>query len=480
MLVVISDLHFVDGTAGAHNVVCDAFLGWMDDVLSIAEAKKAKSLDFLFLGDIFDLIRTEKWFEVPVEARPWGDAAINDDPTKLAEACREKALEILEAIASQVAAHLEVLTGRHPACAPRIASLEAAMGRRVRRLYLPGNHDRLYSVDERIRARTKELLDLWDGPVPELSEHLYQGLDHGLIARHGHEFDVWNFEGYVRDQEAYVFDARAYQKCPIGDPITTELVVKLPRRVRELLKGRVRPEVAEGVYAHLQNIENVRPVTAAIPWIWHEAGALGELDLAPGTDDEWQDDEREHVIDAVSEAAATVGREFMSLPFVERWVKERDKWGWDEADELQALSGLLKLGVGMRELSGLMKTYDGFRRFAGKHTDPQREGAFGEPGLATTEYHYVVYGHTHEYEQAALRVVEGHEKIYVNSGTWRPRFFLADNREDFVEWKEMTYLVFFTPEEDLGGYEGHYKGHSMLTWTGSMVKRRRPRPGAAT
>ncbi len=476
MLVVISDLHFVDGTAGAHNVACEAFLAWMQDVLILAEDKGATGLDILFLGDIFDLIRTEKWFEVAPEHRPWGDPAINERPTSLRPECREHALAILEAIATEVKPHLEILTGRHSAIAPRIAAFEQRTGKPVRRLFVPGNHDRLYCVDERVRARTRELLGLYDGEVVGLSEHLYRSTEYALVARHGHEFDVWNFEGFRKDQNHFVFDENAYQKVPIGDCITTELVVKLPKRVGELLRGHVRPLVAEGVYQHLQNIENVRPVTAAIPWIWHEAGAIGDSDYVPGTGEAWQDDERNHVIEAVTEAAGEVAREFTELPFVTHWLKERDGWGWDEADELQALAGLLKLGVGMRELSSLMKTYDGFQRFAASHTDPQREAAFLEPGLETPDYHYVAYGHTHEFEQAALKVVDGHEKVYLNSGTWRSRYFLADNREDFVEWKEMTYLVFFGVEEDLAGYEGQYKGHSMLTWKGTMLKRGRNRP----
>ena len=43
-------------------------------------------LDLVFLGDVFDLLRTERWFvspsgqPVPVEERPWGSAEVLDDP----------------------------------------------------------------------------------------------------------------------------------------------------------------------------------------------------------------------------------------------------------------------------------------------------------------------------------------------------------------------------------------------------------------
>jgi UDP-2,3-diacylglucosamine pyrophosphatase LpxH len=474
MLVVISDLHFVDGTAGAHNVSCDAFLGFFDDVLTLAEEKQATSLDLLFLGDIFDLIRTEKWFEVELADRPWGRADINDDPTRLGPACRLKGLEILNAVATQVAPHLEVLTGRHPGCKERIAALEARMGRPMRRLFLPGNHDRLYAVDDAIRARTRELLAVAEGDVPELGEHLYKCARHGVVARHGHEFDVWNFEGYRPDAGGYVFDPVDYQRCPIGDPITTEIVVKLPRRVAEMLRDQVRPEVATAVYEHLQNIENVRPVTATIPWIWQQAGVIGARKLAPGTEDEWQDDEQARVTDAVLGAGVEVGREFMQLPFVKAWLDKHDRWGFDEADKLQAVAAVLEAGIGVGGLSALARINDRWDRFVHRDGDEQHVGAYGEPGLKTGEYHYVVYGHTHEFAQEALRVVDDHEKVYLNSGTWRPRYFLTRDKEAFVEWKEMTYLVFFAADEDRAGLEpGDPKGTSMLTWTGTMVKKKR-------
>lgn len=478
MLVVISDLHFVDGTAGDHNVACDAFTILMDDIIPLARDKGAKSLDFLFLGDIFDLIRTEKWFEVPLAERPWGDPGINAQPHLLGQPCRDKALEVLDAIATKAQQQLEVLRGVHPSVRADFEKLETDFKLQVRRFYVPGNHDRLYLLDPQLRAKIDDLIGVTPGPVPELlNEHLFKSPAHGVIARHGHEFDVWNFEGYGKGGKSYAFDPVDYLRVPIGDVITTELVVRLPMVVRAELQAvtpPINPAVIAGVYARLQNIENVRPVTAAIPWIWHQAGAMGRSPNAPGGG-AWQGNEQAEVIEAVKSAAKGVSTQFMSIPFVERWIGEHDKWGWDEADKLQALTGLLKVGLGLRELAGLMRTYDAFQRIADRHADPQQEAAFHEPDLAGNDYHYVVYGHTHQFEQTALRVDDqGHEKLYLNSGTWRPRFFLADDKRSFVEWKEMSYLVFFTKDEDQDGIGGPQKGHSLQTWTGTMLKRERP------
>ena len=74
MLVFISDLHFVDGTAGEHNLSSRAFEYFFDDLVAIANkpSHKIKEIKLVFLGDTFDLLRTEKWFDYPVDERPWG------------------------------------------------------------------------------------------------------------------------------------------------------------------------------------------------------------------------------------------------------------------------------------------------------------------------------------------------------------------------------------------------------------------------
>ena len=74
MLVFISDLHFVDGSAGEHNLSHRAFEYFFEDVAAIAAkpSNNIKEIKIVLLGDIFDLLRTESWFDYPVDERPWG------------------------------------------------------------------------------------------------------------------------------------------------------------------------------------------------------------------------------------------------------------------------------------------------------------------------------------------------------------------------------------------------------------------------
>jgi hypothetical protein len=77
MLVFISDLHFVDGSAGEHNIPWRAFDYFFDDLIDLANRPgnqgKIKEIKLVLLGDIFDLLRTEAWVEpIPEDQRPWG------------------------------------------------------------------------------------------------------------------------------------------------------------------------------------------------------------------------------------------------------------------------------------------------------------------------------------------------------------------------------------------------------------------------
>ncbi|MCG6917125.1 MAG: hypothetical protein LJE89_06215, partial [Deltaproteobacteria bacterium] len=79
MLIFISDLHFVDGTAGEHNVPADAFKVFFEDIAGtvdwlIQDGRKIQEIKLVFLGDTFDLLRTETWFDYPENERPWGNS----------------------------------------------------------------------------------------------------------------------------------------------------------------------------------------------------------------------------------------------------------------------------------------------------------------------------------------------------------------------------------------------------------------------
>ena len=66
-----------------------------------------------------------------------------------------------------------------------------------RLLYLPGNHDRLVNKYSSLRVEVCKCLGIppnQHNPA-EPFPHEYQDLPYGVFARHGHEFDKFNYEG---------------------------------------------------------------------------------------------------------------------------------------------------------------------------------------------------------------------------------------------------------------------------------------------
>lgn len=463
MLVIISDLHLVDGSAGDHNVKGEAFQLWMEELLALALARRANELVLLFLGDIIDLIRTEQWFDVPPEDRPWGSAAVLEDPQAITPACRARARQVLAETARAAREPLEILSGRHPGLRERLA----ALGIPVRRVYIPGNHDRLVLLDPALREETNALLGIDTRGVEGLGDHVLESRRYGVLARHGHEFDLWNFEAC--EPGRFQYDASDYLKVPIGDVLTTELAARIPWAARRrLIEQGLPQDVVEGVYRRLQDIENVRPLAACIQWIYYESAQMKEQSS-------WPQPVRDAVSEAVERTAMEVYDALMELPFVRAWLKRHDRFlnPLDEADRLYALHALFRTGVRLDTMRYFLAAPEKLGIIS---TGANRRAALGEPALSDPRsgIHHVVYGHTHVQEQVALRCVEGHEKIYFNSGTWRPRFTRADDQTHFVQWKEMTYLVFYNEEEDpLPEGRTERKGISFETWTGTMLKRGR-------
>jgi hypothetical protein len=67
---------------------------------------------------------------------------------------------------------------------------------------------------------------------------------------------------------------------------------------------------------------------------------------------------------------------------------------------------------------------------------------------------FLLYGHTHAPLQIPLDRKEDREVIYLNTGTWRNRIYKTiglDKSPDFIELKQMTYLIFYGKDEDKDG-----------------------------
>ncbi len=429
MIAFISDLHFVDGSAGEHNVPVEAFHIFLEDIGWTAERLRTRGapieeIKIVFLGDIFDLIRTEKWFSIPISERPWGS--------------NEKKIEshannIFKEIIDKNRDTFNLLSGK----------LKGKYGFHVEpeRIYIPGNHDRLCNKYESLRKEVRKNLGI---PVSDDPfEHSFMDFEHGVFARHGHEFDKFNYEG------AKSYNHQDYMRVPIGDPITTELVAKLPWQIMQhpVVRNLNKAEKA-ALRRNLEDIENVRPFSATLEWLLYQV--KNNLSI------------KDAIEDSVDEAI----KEFNKLPFVKKWYDHHDKWDdfMDEADQIQSVLFLLekfKIFPSERLLPLLGKVKNRLAK------DDHLEAALKEYSLAAdSRINYVVYGHTHEPRIVPLRKEDTphgpKDHVYLNTGTWRTRYHKCREGLGFTGWKNLTYIVFYRKEErglDFPAFE---------TWSGTL------------
>ena len=439
MLVFISDLHFVDGTAGEHNTPWRAFDYFFDDLEGIVNRPsnkgKIKEIKIVLLGDIFDLLRTERWFEPILEPeRPWGNR-----PKEI----EDHALEIFKEIVNHKnegkgvdnPKALEIIRNRLKKLREKCKLDYPAVLE-----FIPGNHDRLTNHPgcTRLRQQVRERLGLFQFPEDRLFLRVFFDPDYGVMARHGHEFDRYNYEGGTS------FTEEDYQRVPIGDPITTELIARLPFQLKKYLEEETTlgKDVIDTVVRNFQEIENVRPFSAVIEWLLYQVQQTRTL--------------KEHIENVVD----IVIKRFNELDFVKSWYDRHDKWldPFDEADKIQAVLYLMekfKVFPTEKLLSLAMKAQEFF------YKDDLLEAAPDE-FYFDPRVRYVVHGHTHDPLVMPIRTRDSTEHIYLNTGTWRTRYQKATRDRSFISWKNMTYLIFYTKEERDADYP------VFETWTGTL------------
>ena len=498
MLVAISDLHFSDGSSGPRNIPAEAFGIWVDEVLRLAVKNHANELVFLYSGDIFDLLHTEYWFYpkprqslspnrkeecFSSEDRPWGSAAFTSDGM-LTGNCLMRAREILDRSLEECKDQLALLRldftqlsrkfkQENP---EKLISIQAAHDRLVdsdvgiSHVYIPGNHDRLVLLDRELWKTAAEALNASPDWTPPLA---YRNDTYKLIARHGHEGDIWNFEAFSKQQDVSRIPMSDYRLCPIGDPITTELIARLPYATYQALRKDHDEDLCKTVYDNLRLIVDVRPLEAVLRWAFTERHKITQLQDPAVC---------ERIMPVFEGVIRRTMHDFMSLPFVNNWVAKHDRFGIDEADYLQVIHQLIKLMPlrrAMRLTLGLywlraawvkLKTI-----FTRKRNDEDEclQGAQREPLIMDGKMRYCIYGHTHRFAHVSLECDDNHnEVVYLNTGTWRMQVTETTSKKGFVTVKQMTYLIFYNHHEDpIRG--GGSKGVSYEAWTGLMLKKLR-------
>jgi len=458
MLVVISDLHFTDGTAGENNIRSSAFRDvFRNDIISLVsdEKKDIKTVKLLLLGDVFDLIRTERWFEVDPADRPWGSEGLKDIPTpRFKSATEEKALEIMGVPEGMEPGEEEKAQKTILSKNREIVQLFREFGSGIPKedgkkvvpvevIYVPGNHDRICNLYPSMRKKVAEALGLAINPTTVEGDPNgdwrfkweFRDDDYGVFARHGHQFDAFNY------QNSKDLSHAGHLQVPVGDVLTTEFIVKIPY---ELTKLRYKyPEVTDELIRRVKEVDNVRPLPAVLEWLNYK--------IKRETSNE--------VKKALDEAIDNVTCEIIDSDYMKNWHCP-DTW-WDEAARLltkSGLRGISKSFIKWADDEVLLKIFTPLYHFKNKidknffNKDAHTKSAYEESvWKENAGVSHILYGHTHSPLMCPLDIKNGREIYYLNTGTWRNsvlKTVAMDSTPDFVELDHMTYTVFYNKDED--------------------------------
>lgn len=479
MLVVISDIHFVDGTAGEHNLPCSAFESvFLADIAALAKEKQAQEVKILLLGDIIDLLRSAKWFDVSMEDRPWGIKGLQDiaKPRK-AGVTEKQCLKILGKVSANNLENAKApdslakntILAKNWDTFKFIRELKEKLASYldkdfpVKVIYVPGNHDRLCNLYPSVRDELRKQLGLtvdqstvYGDPNGEWwYKQDYRDEDHGVYARHGHQFDIWNFGG------GNDLTRTGHLQVPIGDVFTTEFAVKIPW---ELDRARKKyPEVTPEMVATTKDIDNVRPLSAVMEWIYYRI----------------KKEDHDGVRKAFKEVFDKIIKELIDNSFVQQWRSPHTHI--DEALRAASSRWLSWLPKGLVDLIDAEDLLPLVMGKTGAPDDPEKDvytrSAYNEAVWKESKsFQFILYGHTHNPLQHPLDAESGHEVFYINSGTWRNRIYKTvcfDKAPDFVSIKQMTYSIFYRKDEDIKRKQAGTL--SFDVWTGVKKKHYDPK-----
>lgn len=435
MLVVISDLHLTDGSSG-QTIHAGAFRSFVENLESSVEDAcwrqdgrfvPIERCDLLLLGDVLDVIRSDRWLRTG-PLRPWsGSEQIGGLVQQITAGILANNADALQ--------HLRDLNGKVRVLDPSGKPVEIPFAIH----YFVGNHDWFYHVqgaefDQARRAIVAAfgLANDFRKPFPHLLSEAEGGVmerirAHRLYPQHGDLYDEMNYEA-----------KRGRDFSSLGDSIVVELLNRFPIDVQERLD---LPTQHPDVLA-LREIDNVRPLLAIPGWI---QGVLRRSSL--------KDSAKKQVMEVWHQKV----EEFLELPF----VRSLDVWGWDKVDTLQVglrLSG----GFSLQMLTSISERIG--RLTSGETLAPY---ALKEDALLRGSADFVAYGHTHHAETVSLDLMpsaEGvREQIYFNTGTWRrvhQRCIREPGALEFTSFHVMSYVIFYR--------NGERAGRRYETWSGQL------------
>jgi UDP-2,3-diacylglucosamine pyrophosphatase LpxH len=446
MLVLISDLHLTDERV-ARNVNPEAFRLFGSEVAATARKRGAKEVQLVLLGDIVDFGRTDYWLreEIPPEDRPWGGelspySGMNSKSAVIERQFLAILRDILQSpTARQLIATLADLERETPAFTVR---------------YVVGNHDRVLWNFPSLQAEIVRA-------IPQISsfEASIESEEYGLVARHGHEWDLnthgWEFRNKVLLPRENVgrFSPESYRVQAIGEAVTAELM-------GGLIHHAARLGTPQSIVEQLKDVNNLRPMLHVFEWLqWIGAQETRE--------------EQERLYEALRLSLDGL----LGCSLAKQWDHMRTDIliSADLIDRLQQARRLIlgsDFGSFRGRVGGLKRLERTFPSLF-KEEDVLREGARSEEVFRNprprSSIQRVIYGHTHRARHDYFHGnQDGTVQMYVNTGTYLPLITETDDGESFASSIQMVYVYVYRADEDL---EMKQPGTtSMDIWTGIRRK----------
>lgn len=456
MMVIFSDVHLCDETVSS-NVSPSVFELLAREITAALSGnrKRARSLEFLLLGDIIDFYRTSYWQEqhVPFEQRPW-NGTLSDQTAinSLESEVKAQFLAILKRV---------IATEACGAFLSFLNSIHAPGGRKPTVFYVVGNHDRPLSTFPILQNELRSQLD----GVEINFLRTYSSSEYRVLARHGHEWDPnnygWTFLTKVLKPGSRIdrFASEVNNVQCIGDVITAELVSGCLYRLKQELSNGSPDDRAflKAIY----EINNFRPLTSIFEWIsWFSMNR-------PAAEKTYLELLRKALHDCLEVV--------LDSQLARRWDRLRADFVLfgDLTDQLARAHALLKRKNGLRLLAGLKPLMSTFMVASDLKPGPTSpdvclEGAiseFARLSKSDSSVQYIFYGHTHESRLECIdSKPDGRLWLYVNTGTFLPFIQRGYKGHGFWGAHRFSYAFLYGEDEDKSEHRG--VGPMVDIWNG--------------
>ncbi len=490
MLVVLSDIHFQDiehdlkdedGTPVIdHNVSANAFktffsviaeqfydnFGKMDDA----------ELKIVLNGDIFDFLRTERWFAEDVQpyidhgddGGDWsnntGLEGIMEDIFNSIAGNNNKELNTAKCL--QFCKDFLTHEGRINELKISKDASDFLQNARITFEYIPGNHDRFVNVFRSLNRKIRGLFNI-NNSQGNLNEEPFpwerEFSEYRVLAKHGHVYDWQNCENnfvFRRKENKGKRDDKLYLNAPLGDWITTDIMSRIAHefRIERKLDTNTPGKTDLFVYKKLKELDDLRPMSAAMEWFF------AELDKNEGTA-EYNEIEiiKESIKKMLTSAFYGSGKKFF-----DKWNRAHDRRFWpDRSDVYGNLikhAGRAFLSMPDRLLQRIMNSLslEESSRPVIKQILEHEDESF----MLNDNLNYLVAGHSHTFSNNFLSKKNGREKIYICTGTWRKKHYHCLDKSGFNSMKSMNFVRFYSNKEI--DFKGDVNTPRVNIWNGLL------------